>query len=318
MELVTDGLAAPTQLAQTPDGRIFVTQQTGEVRVVEDGVLLDEPFVVVDAVAPPGDYREHGLAGIAVDPEFESNGYVYVYFERAEPHNTVLARLTDEDGRGTDLTVLLTLPPPAECCHLGGGMVFAPDGTLFIGIGDHDHPRFAQDRESKLGAILHLNRDGTPAAGNPFGNEVYAYGFRNPYDVAIDPATGRLFAGENGFFGQDAVIDVEKGANYGWPGQDLSVPREQIAQPFTFYPLLGGIAGMEFYSGDALPELRSKLFYCRFIGNTLHQIDFNPDGSFRSEQVVGGHCTNEVAMGADGLLYTLDYGEGALYRIVRE
>ena len=316
IEKLLAGLDRPTQLAATPDGRLLVTEQASVVRVVENGRLLDDPFVSVEVFFPELEGQvELGLVGIAVDPAFEQNGYVYLYYTADNPRRTVVARVRDQGGRGTDLEEILSWEGAPPCCHIGGGMSFAPDGTLLIGVGDHENPVGAQNPFTLPGSILRINPDGSIPPDNPFDGPVYAYGLRNPYDVAIDPETGRIFAGENGFFGQDAVVEVKRGANYGWPGFELHVPEGEIEGPLTFYHTLGGIAGMEFYASDVLSELTGRLFYCRFLGATLHEIEFRPDGSASRETIRAGNCSSDITTGPDGLLYFLDYVAGALYRI---
>ena len=207
------------------------------------------------------------------------------------------------------------------CCHIGGGMTFAPDGTLFIGMGDHERPAAAQNPLTLPGSILRINPDGSILLDNPWidgddlNTSVYAYGLRNPYEIAIDPETGRIFAGENGFFGQDAVVEVKRGANYGWPGLGLRVPEEEVEGPLTFYHTLGGIAGMEFYASDVLSDLTGRLFYCRFHTGNVHEIEFLPDGTVKRETIRARNCTSDITTGPEGFLYYLDYVEGALYRI---
>ncbi len=317
IETVLTGLDRPTQLAGTPDGRLLVVEQPGTVRVVQDGRLLEEPFVTVDVYLPELEGTvELGLVGIAVDPEFEEYPYVYLDYAADNPRRTVVARVRDEGGRGRDVEEILSWEAAPPCCHIGGGMRFAPDGTLFIGVGDHEGPGLAQDPSTPPGSILRINRDGSAPADNPFGGPVYAYGLRNPYDLAIDPETGRIFAGENGFFGQDAVVEIKAGANYGWPGQSLRVPAEEIEDPLTFYHNSYGLGGMEFYSDEVLGELKGRLFFCQFnSGGAVHELEFRPDGSAGREAIRAPGCTTDIITGPDGFLYFLNYVEGTLYRI---
>lgn len=321
IETILDGLDRPTQLAATPDGRLLITEQPGRVRVVQDGVLRDEPFLELDVYLPELEGTvELGLVGIAVDPNFEDEPYVYLSFAAPEPRRTVIARVRDEGGAGVALEELLTLDAAPECCHIGGGMTFAPDGTLFIGAGDHGRPAWAQDPTTPFGAVLRINRDGSVPGDNPFGGPVYAYGLRNPYDVAIDPVSGRIFTGENGFFGQDALVEVFAGANYGWlvRPQELAEPPE-VTDPLIFFHNSYGMAGMEFYRGEALPELDGSLLYCQFhSGGALHEVTFLGNGAVEREAVRAPGCMSDVTTGADGLVYFLNYVEGTLSRISRD
>ena len=156
IEAYVGGLQQPTSLAFTPDGRLLVGEQGGAIRVVQDGRLLPDPFYVADVFLPePEDIVELGLEAITVDPEFEENRYVYVYYVADDPgQRTVLARLRDEDGRGVVDKELLSLDAAPKCCHVAGSMRFAPDGALFVNIGDHQMEAEAQNRGSPFGAIL--------------------------------------------------------------------------------------------------------------------------------------------------------------------
>ncbi len=318
IEKLLTGLDRPTQLATTPDGRLLVTQQAGAVRVVQDGRLLDEPFVSVDVYLPEFDDRtvELGLVGIAVDPRFEQEPYVYLYYSADQPRRTVIARVRDEGGRGQGIEEIFSWEAEPLCCHIGGGMQFGLNDTLFVGVGEHQLPEEAQNPDSPLGTILRINRDGTWPSDNPFDGPVFAYGLRNPYDIAIDSQTGRIFAVDNGRIGQDAVVEIKAGANYGWPGYGLAVPLEQIEWPLLFYHGPIGPSGMEFYRADALPALTGTLLFCQFHnGGALHAVTFDLSGGVAEDNIIAPGCTSDVLTGPEGNLYFLDYREGALYRI---
>ena len=319
LELVVEGLEAPTHLAALPDGRLLIAEQAGRVLVLQDGVLLGEPFLSLDVYSPEKEgVNEFGLVGIAVGPEYQGQTFLYAYYTRGGQRQSVLVRARVGGQFADEPEEIFAWTAAPECCHVGGGMTFMADGTLLLGMGDHQAAGDAQDPQLPPGSILRLNRDGTVPIDNPFGSAVWAYGLRNPYDVAFDPATGRVYTGENGFFGQDALIEVTKGANYGWPGLGLSVPREEIAEPLIFYPGSAGMAGLEFYSSDVLSDFQGRLFFCRFHTGTVQSVQFNPDGSVLRETTISDHCYTDITTGADGFLYFLDYVEGAVYRIARD
>lgn len=325
IETVVSRLRRPTSIAFTPDGRLLVAQQSGAIRVVEDGRLRREPWYVVDAYIPVSEqwFAELGLVGITVDPEFEENGYVYVYYTTKEPERrTVLARIRDEKGRGVDLEEIFSLEAAPECCHIAGSLRFAPDGSLFVMVGDHQLETEAQNVGSPFGAALRIDREGSARRDNPFVNRrgadarVYAYGLRNAYDIAIDPATGRMFATENGFAGQDAIIELKAGANYGWPGYELAVPLAQVEPPLIFYHDPIGPSGAEFYRDEALPALSGSLLFCQFHqGGALHAVTFHPDGTVAQDSIIAPGCTSDVLTGPNGFVYFVDYVGGVVYRI---
>ena len=329
IETVVSGLRQPTAIAFTPDGTLLVAEQSGALRVVRDGRLQSRPLYKFNSYTPltPEGFSELGLVGLAVAPDFAENGYVYAYYSVSDPqYRTVLARITTQDGRGTELKEIFSLSvAEAPCCHIAGSLRFAPDGTLFVMVGDHQQEAAAQDVSSPFGKVLRINADGTPPAGNPFVTDsradprVYAYGLRNPYDVAIDPKTFRAYATENGFTGQDAIVEIKRGANYGWPGYALALPLSRMAQPMLFYHNAIGPSGMEFYRGSALPALDGALLFCQFHqGGALHAVRFDIDGTPVDDAVIATGCTSDVLTGPDGFLYFVDYLGGVVYRIARE
>ncbi|MGB2695051.1 MAG: PQQ-dependent sugar dehydrogenase [Dehalococcoidia bacterium] len=327
IETYVTGLQQPTGIAFLPDGRMLVAEQKGSIRLVDEGRLLPKPFHRIAVHSPdPGDkVVELGLVGLTVDPNFKDNGYIYAYYSASKPkRHTALARIRVEDDKVIDEWEILEINEAPSCCHISGSMRFAPDGTLFVTVGDHQKERESQDKSNVLGSILRINRDGTVPKNNPFVHEdntdprIYAYGLRNPFDIAIDPKTGRMFATENGFSGQDAIIEVHPRANYGWPGYNLDVPYDQVEPPLLFYHAPTGPAGIEYYRGKALPAFEGTLLFCQFHrGGALHLIKAQPDGDVRDTILATG-CTSDVLTGPDGLIYFTDYVTGTIFRITRD
>lgn len=325
LETVLDGLDQPTAIAATPDGRLLITEQiTGRVRVVQDGVLLDEPWAEIPVYYIDAFLQELGLVGIAVDPEFEANRYVYLYYTERDPRGvrrTVLARLRDEDGRGTDLTPIFTVELAPERSHIAGGIAFDRDGALLLTVGDHERGDLSPRIDVPVGKVLRMDRDGNPMPDNPFaGREdaaprVYAYGLRNPFGIAVNPETGEIFITENRDAAGDAVYVVEPGADYGWPAEKIA-----LREPLVLYERPMGIAGATVYHGDVLPEFDGDLFYCTFHeGGALHWSDTGPLEGVelaRRDRLIAPGCSTGVTQGADGFLYFLSY-TGQLMRISR-
>ncbi|MCW5852166.1 MAG: PQQ-dependent sugar dehydrogenase [Anaerolineae bacterium] len=223
VETVVGGLDTPWALAFAPDGRFFITERPGRIRVVKDGQLQPEAWLTLDVV----ESGESGLLGLALDPQFAQNGYVYVAYTAARFQNR-LVRLREDPatGKGVFDRVLLEGALGANN-HDGGRVRFGPDGKLYWTMGDAQNPSLAQDTASLNGKILRLNPDGSVPADNPFpGFYVYSLGHRNPQGLAWQPGTGRLYATEHGPSGgagpeqgggRDEVNLIEAGANYGWP-----------------------------------------------------------------------------------------------------
>ena len=223
---------------------MFVSEQQGSVYVVEDGRVLPTPFLTV-AVPVVG---ERGLLGVVLDPDFASNGHVYIYYTTAGvPMQNRMSRFTAAGNvavPGSEV-VLLDLPPinlRRQPFHNGGGLHFGPDGKLYVGVGDHEDGAKAQDINSPFGKILRINKDGTIPADNPFfdqaqglGKAVWALGLRNPYTFAFQPETGRLFVNDVGLETWEEVNDVVPGGNYGWPNVEGRGRSRRYLNPIYTY-----------------------------------------------------------------------------------
>lgn len=214
-EVVAEELNVPWEVIVLDEDRYLVSERTGELVLLEDGerhVLerfdeLDEPLL-----------GEGGLLGIALHPEFSENRLVYVYqtVDRESVENTVRRFEVDfEDREVTNETAIID-GIPSDRIHNGGRIAFGPDGYLYVTTGDAAEPASAQDTDSLSGKILRLQADGSVPEENPFGNEVYSYGHRNPQGITWDDE-GRLWATEHGPSAKDELNLIEAGENYGWP-----------------------------------------------------------------------------------------------------
>jgi glucose/arabinose dehydrogenase len=212
------GLAFPTNVAFAPDGRVFFTEKdTGRVRIMRDGRLLPDPF----ATLPVDGGGEKGLLGIALDPAFPAEPWVYVYYSDATDHRNRLVRIRAEGDVGTERQTLLDLLPTVNGYHNGGDLAFGPDGKLYVVTGEAHEAERAQDPNDLGGKVLRLNPDGTVPADEPFGprSPVYALGIRNSFGICFDPGSGGLWETENGPSSDDEVNRIVAGKDYGWPEQ---------------------------------------------------------------------------------------------------
>ncbi len=200
VEVVATGLAVPWALAFGPHGEIYVTERAGRLRVIEGGVLRPEPVGLVSAQA----IGEGGLMGLALDPEFAQNGWLYLMYTYAEGGQILnrISRFTLTDTGLAEEFALLEGIPGARY-HNGGRLALGPDGKLYAATGDAQAPALAQDLGSLAGKILRLNLDGTIPEDNPFpGSPVYSLGHRNPQGLAFQPGTNVLYAVEHGPTGE--------------------------------------------------------------------------------------------------------------------
>ena len=311
-ELVAKELKAPWALAFVPDGRIFITEKEGNIRVVVEGELQDAPYLTIEEVAPEG---EGGLLGVAVDPNFSINGYFYVYYTYKESNGSLANRVVrwqDAGQTAGNLTVILD-GIPGNRIHNGGRLKFGPDGKLYVTTGDAASSPLAQDMRSLAGKILRINGDGTIPADNPFpGSLVYSYGHRNPQGLAWHPETGALFATEHGPVGNDEVNLIVAGGNYGWP----EVGGDETGEGFIPPVLHSGIetwapSGAAFYDGDMMQAYwKGRLLFAALRGQRIVWVEFRPEEFVQVQEqdslfVRQQGRIRDVVLGPDGYLYFL-------------
>jgi glucose/arabinose dehydrogenase len=326
---VASGLSRPTAMAFAPDGRLFVLEQDGDCRVIKNGQLLAQPFLSI-SVENSG---ERGLLGIAFDPGFSSNRWVYFY--HTVPGATLRNRITrwtangDTALPGSDV-VIKEFEPLTAVYHNGGAIHFGADGKLYVGVGDNARSAMAQSLESTFGKILRLNSDGSIPADNPFcGTQelkcaIWALGLRNPFTFAIQQGTGRIYINDVGsnFFeeiNEGFISDVDPALvrNYGWPlteGVFDSPEFPGFRNPVHAYGRGGAagecaITGGAFYNSSVpnFPSLYTgKYFFADVCAGWIKTID----PATKSVQ--------EFASGIDQAIDLQAGPEGALYYLGRE
>ena len=301
--LVTGGLNSPTAMAVAPDGRVFVTEQGGAVRVVQDGALLPTPFtnLTVDSSG------ERGLLGIALDPNFATNGLLYVYHTvPANPMTSVPAfnqvtRFTANGnvavpGSAVNLLSLDGLSTATN--HNGGAIQFGPDGKLYVAVGENGIGANSQSLNNRLGKILRINPDATLPPDNPTGfagingsptgmnRAIWAVGLRNPFTFAFQPGTGRMYINDVGGARFEEIDEGRAGANYGWPATEGTFDPAafpNFTEPVFAYahgsgsPTVGNtIVGAAFYNPPAIRfpgDYVGDYFFADFTGNWINRLD---------------------------------------------
>ena len=315
VEVVVTGLDAPWAIDFAPDGSIFITERPGRVRIVQNGQLLAEPWVIID-VAQRG---ESGLLGLALDPEFQQNKFIYLAYTYVDGEGKLknrLVRMREDQSSGKGiLDQILVDEVQGASNHDGGRLHFGPDNKLYWTMGDAQDSDLAQDISSLNGKILRLNPDGTVPPDNPFPNSiVYSYGHRNPQGLAWQPGTGRLYStehGPSGFqgSGQDEVNFIEAGRNYGWPiiygdktREDMVSPVVQSGSSETWAP-----AGATFVVGGPWD---GSLLFVGLRGQTLYRLTLDisdPLKVLSFERLLVGEFgrLRDVVQGPDNAIYIL-------------
>lgn len=336
---IATGLPSLTAMAAAPDGRIFVLEQGGNVRVVKNGALLPTPALTVTTI----EEQERGLIGITVDPNFSTNHFIYVTYTVGGPspapaHNRV-SRFTlngDVAVPGSEV-VLIDLPDVTNRIHNGGALKFGADGKLYIAVGNDNVFGNSQDLTNPFGKILRINPDGTIPTDNPFFNQttgvnraIWAYGLRNPYTLDVQPGTGLMYINDVGEASFEEIDQGVAGGNYRWPDSEGYTTNPQFQSPVYAYAHGSGtnqgfaIVGAAFYN-PATPTFPSqyagKYFFADFVNGWISFVDPNAPNPktptvFATNIPVrfdGGPVDLEV--GTDGALYYLDRFGGGVFKI---
>jgi glucose/arabinose dehydrogenase len=360
--LVTD-LQAPTAMAFPGNGSVWITEQTGKIRILKNGKLNSAPLLDLGTLLPKlnNSYEERGLLGIALHPNFKTNRKFYVFYSKPSNgkfnHTDVVAEYTlaanAEEIKENSQKIIISADKP-DGNHNGGAVQFGPDGYLYISFGDgggqgdkHGEIGNGQNLNNLLGKILRVDVNTDSAYSipkdNPFINkpgaraEIWAYGFRNPYRMSFDKASGQLFVGDVGQDTWEEVDIIKKGGNYGWrlqEGNHCYNPASGceitgIIEPIAEYNHKEGVsitAGYV-YNGHSIPLLKGKYifadwtgpaFYLRKVGTNWHR------GKVVLKNIPEGMKVTGFGEDTSGELYMLtnpDTGpgnkEGSVYKIAK-
>jgi len=316
-QVLAYSLDSQVAMAVARDGRVFVTEQGGAVRVVRDGRLLPRPFVRVPVVAN----MDQGMLGIALDPQFPRAPYVYVVYTAATPwrHDRVVRYTAagDTAQAGSEFA-LLELDSLTAPIHVGGALAFGPDGMLYVGTGDNDLGARSQDLRLTAGKVLRIAPDGAIPADDPFAarnagaaRAIWARGLRNAFSLAFDRA-GALYVGDPGENTWEEVDVVRRGANEGWPVAEGPQHAAGLDDPLYAYDHANGccITAVAFGMPSALglgPEWRGRVFYTDLCAAEIRW--FDPAAPTRH-----GRLGPTLAAGPVALTFTDD---GSLYYLAR-
>jgi len=322
------GLSSATAFAQAPDGRLFVAQQGGALRVVKNGALLGTPFVTL-AVDSAG---ERGLLGVAFHPNFASNGYIYLYYTSAEngTHNRISRFTANGDvvlaGSEAKLVDLPTLSSATN--HNGGALHFGADGKLYVGVGDNANSAQSPNLANPMGKLLRFNDDGSIPSDNPhyttqtgLARAVWARGLRNPFTFAVRPGDGRIHINDVGQNTWEEINLGAAGADYGWPATEGPTSAGGVTAPLFSYkhsaaaPAGSGaggffvgfaIAGGSFYpaAGPFPAPWLGAYFFADYVSHFIGAIDLGNGNAAYAFGSVSGNPV-DLLVAADGALLVL-------------
>jgi glucose/arabinose dehydrogenase len=292
-EILAQNLVVPWAI-DFVNGKVIFTERGGRISIIED----DEVIVVGEINV--NDIGEGGLLGLAVDPDFVDNNFIYVYYT-SENDNRVSRFVFDDKVNELASERVILEGIPFSSIHNGGRIKFGPDDKLYITTGDASSPKFSGDINSLAGKILRINKDGTIPEDNPFGNSVWSYGHRNPQGLAWNES-GKMFSSEHGPLGKDEINIIEKGNDYGWPitcdeeGEHVNPIR--CYDEFTLAP-----SGIEFNE--------DVLFVSGLRGSQLRKIVFDGE-SIVEEEVVFSEFgrIRDVVLDGDWIYIATSNGDG--------
>ena len=341
--VIAEGLDHPWALGFLPDGRMLVTERSGQLRIVDDGAV-GEAIAGVPAVYNRG---QGGLLDLALAPDFETSGQIYLTFsERAQDAGlqrgqgtAVLSAklvLEGEGGRLEDSKVIFRMNNfTTTNRHFGSRVVIGQDGNLFVTLGERGEQDRAQDMTDLAGAIVRIAPDGSVPDDNPrpegWAPELWSTGHRNPQGATLRD-DGVLFTVEHGARGGDEVNMPQPGANYGWPvityGVDYSgvkigegTEKPGLEQPLYYWDPSISPSGLDFYDGDLLPAWQGDLLAGGLSGQLLVRLDMEGDAVVGEERLFAGQLgrIRDVRVGPDGAIYLLtDEDNGRLIRVAPE
>ena len=339
VETIAQGLVHPWGLGFLPDGRLIVTERPGRVRLVATTGALSGPVRGVPKVYANG---QGGLLDVALSPDFATTGLIYLSY--AEPregtkNGTSLARAKlvaeREEARLDELEVIFRQDPAyASSVHFGSRIVFTPDGSLFVTLGERYAAREqAQNPGNHLGKLVRLMPDGRPYAANPkkdgWRPEIWSIGHRNVQGAALNPASGKLWTIEHGARGGDEINIPQAGKNYGWPiityGRDYTYAKigegthkAGMEQPIYYWDPSIAPSGAAFYTGELFPQWRGNLFVGALAGQALHRLVLDGEHVVGEEKLLSdlGERIRDVRQGPDGALWLLtDHPDGRVLRL---
>lgn len=336
VETVATGLSHPWGLAFLPDGRMLVTERSGTLRLVSKDGKLSPALSGVPKVVVAG---QGGLLDVAIDPDFKSNNLVYLtYSEPGEGGaGTAVARGKLGESGLDGVEVIFRQEPKVEGGnHFGSRLAFAPDGKLFVTLGERFTFTPAQDLTNDLGKIVRLNPDGSVPKDNPFVGrtdarpEIWSYGHRNPQGAAIHPETGKLWETEFGPMGGDELNIPQAGQNYGWPvvswgshydGRAIPKPpsHPEFADAIYHWNPVISPSGITFYTADAIPAWKGNLLIAALSGQAIVRLTLDGEKVVDEERIPMGARIRDVVQVPDGAVYALtDEGNGEILRLTLE
>jgi glucose/arabinose dehydrogenase len=335
IDTLAEGLENPWGIAFLPDGRMLVTERKGEIRIIENGKLIDSKVDNVPSVFAKG---QGGLLDITLHPDYASNGWIYLTYSKPGEDGTSATTLTRTKITGNAFTeteeLFSALPFTNSDYHFGSRIVFDKKGHVFISSGERGTKPNSQDLSNHLGKVIRLNEDGTVPSDNPFVNtpnakpEIWSYGHRNPQGLFYDTTTDTFYEVEHGPKGGDELNIVQPGNNYGWPvitygidydGSIISdlTEKEGMEQPIHYWVPSIATCGMTKLKGDKYPGWKENIFVGALAATHVARVELQDGNVVATEKILDKvGRVRAVSEGPDGYLYVVTEAPGYVLRLI--
>ena len=332
VDTLATGLKNPWGIEVLPDGRVLVTERSGEILIIANGKLTDEKITVPNVFV----HGQGGLMDITVHPDYEKNGWIYLSYSKIgnDGGGTTIARAKLDGNKLSSMEELFSAQPFTDAgAHFGCRIVFDGKGYMFFSSGERGTKENSQNLRNHLGKILRLHDDGRVPTDNPFVNdkkarpEIWSYGHRNPQGVVYDRESNTLWAVEHGPKGGDELNKVEKGKNYGWPvitygidynGTPISdiQQKEGMEQPVRYWVPSIAPCGMAQVKGDKFPNWKDNFLVGALAHTHVARVELK-DGKYVKEEKLLDKIgrVRAVEQGPDGLIYVATEGPGMVVRL---
>jgi len=342
VSLLSKGLEHPWGICLLPDGRFLISQKLGTMCIVTPAGKIVKQITGLPAVVPDG---QGGLLDVNIDPQFATNRMVYWDYSEQVSGGSLLAiakgKLSADESKIENIQVIYRATPAYKgSLQFGSRIVFDKSGNLFVTTGERsgsDIRMKAQALDAAIGKLIHITKNGKPVPGGPFAKtpnarpEIYAYGFRSPEGLAMNPATGELWEAEFGPRGGDEINIIRPGKNYGWPvvtygieysGEKVGAgiqQKEGVEQPVYYWDPVVSPSGIVFYNSNVIPEWKGNLFVGGLSSMHIARLVIKNNRVVGEERLLKdeGERFRALAVGKDGALYAVT-DSGRFYRVAKK